>query len=277
MQYSVRAGIRISCLILTLAILFLLTLPVKAAVDQQTTCFRPCVPVYQSPSFSRIIGYLEQETPLTVLGWNDTYYRIECFGMVGYLPHDSVTYNANGYAVRRISGGSVHELRYARPLSEALQLRNALYNAATAQLGVPYVSGGTTPRGFDCSGFTQYVYAQCGLTLPRSCDDQAGVGIIIPKEALQCGDLVFFQGTNGMAPLASHVGIYLGNGKLIHAGSRGITIVELDSAYFAQHYQCSRRILLTQQSFSLSSDVMAVAGLPQSLSRRISGNLEKSS
>lgn len=264
MQHSVRAGIRLSCLILTLAILFLLTLPVKAAESQQATYFRPCVPVYQSPSFSRIIGYLEQETPLTVLGWSDNCYWIDCFGLVGYLPQDSMTYNSHGYAVRRISGGSVHELRYTRPLSDTLLLRNALYNVATAQVGVPYVSGGTTPRGFDCSGFTQYVYAQCGLKLPRSCDDQAGVGIIIPKEALQCGDLVFFQGTNGMAPLASHVGIYLGNGKLIHAGSRGITIVELDSAYFTEHYQCSRRILLTRQEPAfLFTNALTVAGMPE--------------
>lgn len=262
MRLSVRTMLRLVCILLALTVFLLLPLPVKAAGSQSAEYFIPCVPVYQSPSFARIIGYLEQGTPLTVLDWNDTCYKIDCYDMVGYIPQSSVTYNSDGYAVRRIYGRSAHELRHTQPISDILLLRNALYNTATAQVGVPYVSGGTTPRGFDCSGFTQYVYKQNGIPLPRSCDDQVGAGIIIPKEALQCGDLVFFQGTNGMAPLASHVGIYLGNGKLIHAGSRGITIVELDSAYFTKHYQCSRRILMPrQESFQFCTDVLTIAGL----------------
>ena len=116
-----------------------------------------------------------------------------------------------------------------------------IITGAMQYMGVPYVFGGTTPYGFDCSGYVQYVFAQAGISLPRTADVQYEVGTPISTAELIPGDLVFFQTyTYG----ASHVGIYVGDGNFIHASSSyGVTISSLSSAYYSSHYIGSRRIL----------------------------------
>lgn len=108
-------------------------------------------------------------------------------------------------------------------------------------LGVPYVFGGTSPYGFDCSGYVQYVFANAGISLPRTADVQYEVGLPISTTELVAGDLVFFSTyTYG----ASHVGIYLGDNTFIHASSsRGISVDSLGSSYWSSHYIGARRIL----------------------------------
>ncbi|MCM3569504.1 C40 family peptidase [Neobacillus mesonae] len=91
----------------------------------------------------------------------------------------------------------------------------SVISIAKQYLGVPYVWGGTTPRGFDCSGFVQYVYRQAGVSLPRVSRDQQRVGTSVPLSQVQPGDLVF-RGNP-----AYHVGIYIGGGKYIHAPQTG--------------------------------------------------------
>src|SRR5207302_10474352 len=85
---------------------------------------------------------------------------------------------------------------------------------AMRYLGVPYVWGGASPSGFDCSGLTMYVYAQVGVSLPHSSYAQYGMGVAVPQSDLQPGDLVFFYGLG-------HVGIYIGGGQYIHAPHTG--------------------------------------------------------
>jgi len=117
-----------------------------------------------------------------------------------------------------------------------------LIRMAYAYRGIRYRSGGTTSRsGFDCSGFTRYVYAKKGVRLPHSSRSQYGIGQSVPESQLQAGDLVFFRTTRKGI---SHVGIYVGNGKFIHASnhSRGVTVDSLHSGYYSPRYVGARRV-----------------------------------
>lgn len=107
---------------------------------------------------------------------------------------------------------------------------------------VPYVFGGSTPKGFDCSGYTQYVFREVGITIPRTTTGQATVGTKISKENLQPGDLIIFHDTYRAGP--SHVGIYLGNNEFIHSrsgGNYGIDISNLNTNYYKEHFRYGRR------------------------------------
>ncbi len=119
---------------------------------------------------------------------------------------------------------------------------NALIATAKTYMGVPYVWGGATTAGFDCSSFTQYVMKENGITIPRTAAEQYEVGTAIAKDKLQVGDLVFFT---TYKPGASHVGFYMGNGQFIHASSvaKQVTINSLDETYYTEHYIGARRYI----------------------------------
>ena len=123
----------------------------------------------------------------------------------------------------------------------------AVLNTAEDYLGVPYVWGGTTPRGFDCSGFVQYVYRRHGVELPRTSRQQAVVGMAIDADLseLRPGDLMFFA-TNGRR--IDHVAIYAGSNEIIHSSSSGggVGYDNLSSsrgAWFVDHHVATRRVL----------------------------------
>ncbi|MFN3603823.1 MAG: C40 family peptidase [Leptonema sp. (in: bacteria)] len=132
---------------------------------------------------------------------------------------------------------------YEREKKITLELREEVVKIAKKFLGTPYKAGGNTPTGFDCSGFTQYVYKQIGYTLPRTTTDQYFTleKIKIPKK----GDLVFFSLYKNQV---SHVGIYIGNLKFIHSPRTGksIEIADLKNPYWKKRYIGSRSILIEE-------------------------------
>ncbi len=114
---------------------------------------------------------------------------------------------------------------------------------ATAKkcLGVPYVWGGESMSGFDCSGLVQYVFQKNGITIGRTVKKQYTACTPISKSQLKAGDLVFFQNTYTTG--LSHVGIYIGGGEFIHASSDGVMISKLSNSYWSSHYYGAGRIL----------------------------------
>lgn len=111
--------------------------------------------------------------------------------------------------------------------------------------GGKYVWGGTTPQGFDCSGYVQYLYKKQKIHLPRTAWAQSKKGLSVSKNALQKGDLLFFLTDKKRGIPVTHVGIYLGDGKFIHAASKkkGIIISPIYTGYYAKKFVSAKRIL----------------------------------
>ena len=156
---------------------------------------------------------------ITVLGWTTGYIRSDLLDLTEVPPQNS---------------------NYTYQQSVAQQLVNYSMN----YLGVPYVWGGTTTSGFDCSGFTQYVFRQFGYELYRVAESQMLYnGVTVNKSELQVGDLVFFANTYASNEAATHVGIYIGGNQFIHAASGGVKITDLSNDYYAVRYAGARRII----------------------------------
>jgi len=117
-----------------------------------------------------------------------------------------------------------------------------IVDKAAQYLGTPYRYGGASPGGFDCSGFTSYIYSQFGISLSRTAAGQYGNGIAVSKGNLVPGDLVFFSCYSGI----DHAGIYVGNGQFIHSSSPrsgGVIYSSLNSGYYANTYVGARRVI----------------------------------
>ncbi len=134
---------------------------------------------------------------------------------------------------------AAHEAEYGESY-----IRRSLVGTAESFLGVPYLWGGATPEnGFDCSGLAMAVYEYNGFALPRTSHEQFAAGAPVDRDDLQPGDLVFFSGpANGKV---THVGIYTGNGRFIHAPGRGKVICSdnLSRDYFAKRFTGARSYL----------------------------------
>ncbi len=154
-------------------------------------------------------------------GWVSVAYNND--GLMGYVSADYITVYEGEMPDYSSTGGQ------------------AAVDLAMQFLGVPYVWGGTSPSGFDCSGLIYYVYGQLGYSLNRVADDQMKNGIPVSFEELAPGDLVGF-GTGGYA---SHIGMYIGDGKMIHAPHTGdvVKITDITTGYYASRFLGGRRII----------------------------------
>ena len=124
-------------------------------------------------------------------------------------------------------------------------LLNKIIKESNTYLGTPYLWGGTTRNGIDCSAFVKNVYLSIGIKLPRVSQNQAKVGKTITLDKIRKGDLIFFETDKNRPNTVSHVGIYLGSGNLIHASSKNkkVVIVPLNQGYFLSKIVIIKRIV----------------------------------
>jgi peptidoglycan DL-endopeptidase CwlO len=141
-------------------------------------------------------------------------------------PATSITRDTVSYIAPPPPPPVVHVSHAARSFG-AVDL-SGIAGIAAQYLGVPYLYGGASPAGFDCSGFTQYVYAQAGISLPHSAAEQGRLGTRVAVSAAVAGDVVVLDG-------GSHVGIYVGGGRMIDAPEPG-RVVSVDAIYDSNYY-----------------------------------------
>lgn len=185
-----------------------------------------------------------------IIGINNLWFKVIYNDVVGYIRSDYVDLTEIPYE-NQDSTKSPLFFRGGKstgmPVSpSALQgssttLADKIIATAKRYIGVPYVWGGATPSGFDCSGFVQYVFKAHGIVLPRTSKEQYTVGKYVSKANLRPGDLVYFN-TSGSG--VSHLGIYIGNNQFIHSSSsKGVTITSLSNSYWSARYLGARRVL----------------------------------
>jgi murein DD-endopeptidase len=118
--------------------------------------------------------------------------------------------------------------------------RQDVVDTATSMIGIPYRYGGSTPKGFDCSGLVQYSYSAAGLRVPRTSGEQYSAARPIRLAEAEPGDLLFFSYDRRI----SHVAIYLGNQRFVHAPSTGkqVSIASLDDPHYRQHFARAGRV-----------------------------------
>lgn len=251
---SKRLGRLTACVLLVCALVSLLPAQAAAvpetrseAVAQVSQSGVKVSYVHYSASYhATIIGCLEEGTKLNVLSETWDFYRIDCFDMKGFIAKSQVHKNENGeYIVKCVDGSDETSSMSTFSTQDTLNLKSQLKSLSLELLGIRYASGGTSRYGFDCCGLTQYIYNNNGFSISRTVASQLQDGVIVSKDDLQCGDLIFFSNTTGWGHFASHVGMYIGNGKIIHAGDAGVGIGDLNDRYFTYHYLCARRVILS--------------------------------
>ena len=185
-----------------------------------------------------------------IIGFNNQWYKVIYNSHIGYIRSDYLTLTEIPYENKASknaplffkNGSSTGITPSASALYGSSASSQRIIADAKKLIGTPYVWGGTTPKGFDCSGFVQYVFNLSNVQLPRTTTEQYKIGTYVAKSALMPGDLVFLQNTyrEGL----SHVGIYVGDGKMIHASSsKGVVISDLSTSYYTQHYYGARRVI----------------------------------
>ncbi len=146
--------------------------------------------------------------------------------------------------VREIAQATVKAKKAGKTYTLTQDDKKKLLDYAKFFKGGKYVWGGTTPKGFDCSGYVQYLYKKHGINLPRTAWSQSKQGIAVDKAHLEKGDLLFFLTDKKRGIPVTHVGIYLGNGEFIHAASKkkGIIISPITHGHYADTFVSARRV-----------------------------------
>ena len=217
---------------------------------------------------SEAIHSLSFNSKVKITGEIDGWYRIDYNDQVGYVSQKYVsdtklpeTTARGGYDRTTASSeentvatqeavqenqveAETEQEQEEESIASASSEGNDVVEFAKKYLGYKYVAGGSSPStGFDCSGFTTYVFRNFGVSLNRSSKDQIKNGTVVSKSNLQPGDIVIFKNQGKTA--IGHVGIYIGNGNFIHAANKkeGVVITALSSSYYSQRYVGARRVI----------------------------------
>ena len=211
----------------------------------------------------RAVAVATKGSKCYILGLNNGWYKVIYNSTIGYIRSDYVDLTEIPYenkdsentpkffrlgkstgvipSAAALNGSSSGNTAQNKPTSGSATGAQILAEAQK-YLGIPYVYGGASPAGFDCSGFVYYVLKQFGYSPYRTPADQYKMGTYVAKTDLKVGDIVFFAGTYGSG--ISHVGIYAGNGQFIHSPNSRSTVSysDLTSGYWANHYYGARRM-----------------------------------
>ena len=213
---------------------------------------------------SEAIHSLSFNSKIKITGEIDGWYRIDYNNQIGYVSQKYVsdtklpeTTARGGYDRTNSSSLTTQEAvqenqveaeteqeQEEESIASASSEGNDVVEFAKKYLGYKYVAGGSSPStGFDCSGFTTYVFRNFGVSLNRSSKDQIKNGTAVSKSNLQPGDIVIFKNQGKTA--IGHVGIYIGSGNFIHAANKkeGVVITALSSSYYSQRYVGARRVI----------------------------------
>lgn len=202
-------------------------IPVQIAIRALNSVYPP----NQQLNAAGLDSFLGPLTPANIAAASE---KLNAQG--GALLGNVAGYGFNPYVVDQAS------MKNLSPSGQAAV--NGILGAAKQYLGTPYLWGGESPKGFDCSGLAQYLYAQEGVAIPRTTYDQFQAGLQVPRSQLEAGDLVFFAGSdskvvNGVT-LPGHVGIYIGDGKFIEAPHTG-SVVQVSNLSGYRGYMGARR------------------------------------
>ena len=186
-------------------------------------------------SYSKL-GKLEYKEKVTVLSTSNGWSKINYNGKTGYVD--------SSYLQSTVPGSNGNN---ANNNNNTVSTKaNEVIAYAKTLLGKPYVWGAQGPNSFDCSGFTYYVFKnKAGIVLPRTSSAQSKYGTYVSKSNLKAGDLVFFDTNGANNGNVSHVGMYIGNGQMIHAsyGQKKIVIANFNDSYYQKAYVNARRVL----------------------------------
>ena len=210
------------------------------------------VNIRSGPSTSNtLVDQASKGEKVSIFGFNCGWYKVKYNGQTGYIRSDLVDLTEvppanSGSSSSGSSSGSGSSETPSTPSAPSDDYDSSSLGAQIAAyaqkfVGYPYVYGGTTPSGFDCSGFVQYIYRQFSVSINRTATAQLANGYSVSYDSLRPGDLVFF----GSGSYASHVGMYIGGGKFVHAqgSATGVVISNLTESWYLNRYIGARRIV----------------------------------
>ena len=207
---------------------------------------------------AKLVSQLKINTKVRVIGTEGTWSKIKVNGKTGYvaskyLSDKKVDVTSRSEETKRGSKNTSSETKTSNKTESTASTQSTSSSSSSSgsgivacakqYLGCRYVAGGSSPStGFDCSGFTSYVYKQCGISINRSSGAQASNGTAVSKSNLQPGDLVLFN--NRANTSIGHVGIYIGGNTFIHAGNSktGVITTSLSDSYYAPRFVTARRV-----------------------------------